>query len=47
MACRRLAETGKGDFALMAWSQKARMIARDVKTEPINLQKLKIITEDS
>ncbi len=41
MACRRLAETEKGDFALMAWSQKARMIARDVKTEPINLQKLK------
>lgn len=40
IACRRLAITEKGDIALMAWAQKAKLIARDVTTMPINVKRL-------
>lgn len=41
IACRRLEETEKGDFALMAWAQKAKLEARAVETSPIDLKSLK------
>lgn len=40
IACRRLAVTEKGDFALMAWAQEAKIKARDIETAPINLKAL-------
>lgn len=40
IACRRLAVTKKSDLALMAWAQEAKLLARDVETEPINIKKL-------
>lgn len=40
IACRRLAVTEKGDFALMAWAQKAKLEARNMQTLPINLKRL-------
>lgn len=41
IACRRLAVTKKSDLALMAWAQQAKLIARGIETEPINLKRLK------
>ena len=40
IACRRLAITEKSDLALMAWVQEAKIIARGIQTEPINIQGL-------
>ncbi len=40
IACRRLAVTEKSDLALMAWSQEARIRAREIITEPINVKEL-------
>lgn len=40
IACRRLAVTEKGDFALLAWAQKAKLIARNIDTAPINIKGL-------
>lgn len=40
IACRRLIETEKGDYALMAWAQKAKIEARNVETSAINIEKL-------
>lgn len=40
IACRRQAVSEKADFALLAWAQKAKLEARDIKTKPIDLQKL-------
>ena len=40
IACRRLAITEKSDIALLAWAQKAKLIARDIKTSPINIRGL-------
>ena len=40
IACRRLAITEKSDFALMAWAQRAKIMARDIQTEPISIKKL-------
>lgn len=40
IACRRLAVTEKGDFALMAWAQKAKLEARNIQTAPINIKGL-------
>ena len=40
IACRRLAITEKGDFALLAWAQKAKLMARNIKTAPINIKGL-------
>lgn len=41
IACRRLGETEKADFALLAWAQAAKLIARNVNTKLIDLEKLK------
>lgn len=40
IACRRLAITEKGDLALMAWAQEAKIKARDIQTAPINIRGL-------
>ena len=40
IACRRQAVSEKADFALLAWAQKAKLEARDIKTKPIDLQGL-------
>ena len=40
IACRRLAVTDKSDMALLAWVQKAKLMARNIKTEPINIKGL-------
>ena len=40
IACRRLAVTDKSDLALMAWAQEAKIEARNVQTEPINIKGL-------
>ena len=40
IACRRLAVTEKGDFALLAWAQEAKLIARDVQTEAIDIKSM-------
>ncbi len=40
IACRRLAITEKGDLALMAWAQQAKIEARDVQTSPIDIKRL-------
>lgn len=40
IACRRLAITEKSDLALMAWAQRAKVIARGIDTEPINVKGL-------
>ena len=40
IACRRLAITDKGDLALMAWAQKAKLKARDIQTAPVNIKGL-------
>ena len=40
IACRRLAETEKSNYALMAWAQQARIEARDIKTSLIDLKTL-------
>ncbi len=40
IACRRLAVTEKSDFALMAWAQEAKILARNIKTLPIDIRKL-------
>lgn len=41
LACRRLSVTEKGDFALAAWAQKARLEARNHKVGPVDLQALR------
>lgn len=41
IACRRLAETEKGNLALLAWAQKAKLEARTIKTSLIDLKTLK------
>lgn len=38
--CRRISETEKSDYALLAWAQKAKLEARNIKTEPINIARL-------
>ena len=40
IACRRLAVTEKSDFALLAWVQKAKLMARNSETAPINIKGL-------
>lgn len=46
IACRRLSETEKTDFALLAISQKARLEARGMKLEKINYKKLNAIISE-
>jgi len=40
IACRRLAVTDKSDMALLAWVQKAKLMARNIKTAPTNINGL-------
>lgn len=40
IACRRLNEGRNGDVALIAWAQQARIAARNVTTQPINMKRL-------
>lgn len=40
IACRRLAETEKSNYALMAWAQQAKIEAHDIKTSLIDLKTL-------
>ena len=41
IACRRLSETEKADYALVAWAQKAKAEAKQIKTKKINIDRLK------
>lgn len=40
IACRRLADTEKSDYALIAWAQEAKLEARERSTSPIDLKTL-------
>lgn len=40
IACRRLGESEKADYALMVWAQRAKIVARNIETQLINLKKL-------
>lgn len=40
IACRRLGESEKADYALIAWAQQAKISARNIDTQLINLKKL-------
>lgn len=40
IACRRLFLTEKSDYALLAWTQKAKLEGRNIETQAINLKKL-------
>lgn len=41
VACRRLAITEKADFALIAWAQQAKIEARNIEVEEIDIKSLK------
>lgn len=41
IACRRLSETEKSYYALVAWAQKAKLQSREIETQPINIKALK------
>jgi len=43
IACRRLSETEKSDYALIAWAQKAKLDARNIATDPIDIKNLSAI----
>ena len=40
IACRRLSETEKGDYALAAWAQQAKLVAREAEVAPIDIKGL-------
>ena len=40
IACRKLSETEKSYYALVAWAQKAKLESRRVKTQPIDIKLL-------
>lgn len=40
IACRRLSITEKSDFALIAWAQQAKIVAREISVGPIDLKEL-------
>lgn len=41
IACRKLSETEKSYYALVAWAQKAKLESRKIKTQPIDVKLLK------
>ena len=41
IAYRRLSEPSESEYSLLAWSQKAKLEAREISVDPINVQKLK------
>ena len=40
IACRRLSETEKADYALLAWAQRAKIEARNITTGKVDTEKL-------
>ncbi|MCF0135368.1 MAG: helix-turn-helix domain-containing protein [Lachnospiraceae bacterium] len=40
IACRRLEVTEKGDLTLLAWTQEAKLKAREISTAPLNISRL-------
>ncbi|MBQ3390373.1 MAG: helix-turn-helix domain-containing protein [Firmicutes bacterium] len=40
MACRRLSETEKGDYGMAAWTQAAKLTAREMEAAPIDIKGL-------
>lgn len=38
IACRKLSNTEKSDFALISWAQKAKLEARELETKPIKVE---------
>ena len=46
IACRRLADTEKADYALIAWAQKAKLEARRISTKEIDIKTLRSILPD-
>lgn len=40
IACRRLAVTERSDLALIAWAQKAKLVAREIEVAPIKIKGL-------
>lgn len=40
IACRRLGDGEKSDYALLAWAQRAKIEARSISTDAINIEKL-------
>ncbi len=45
IACRRLGNSEKAGYALLAWAQKAKLEARAIQVSPINLRKLKSVLQ--
>lgn len=43
IACRRLGESEKADYALIAWAQQAKIAARNINTQLITIKKLRSI----
>lgn len=43
IACRRVSESDKADYALLAWAQEAKREARQIETSSINIKLLKEI----
>ncbi len=43
IACRKLGNSEKSDYALLAWAQKAKLEARSISTNAINIEKLKAL----
>lgn len=41
IACRKLGASEKSDFALLAWTQAARLAARKIETMPVNIKRLR------
>ena len=41
IACRKLSDSKKSDYALIAWAQKAKLEARSIATDPINIRQLR------
>lgn len=41
IACRKLGDGEKSDYALLAWAQRAKLEARNIHTGAINIEKLK------
>ena len=46
IACRKLGGGEKIDYALIAWAQRAKVVARNVPVSPINIAKLKTIVPE-
>ena len=53
IACRKLNDSKKSDFALLSWAQKAKLEAREIDVQPINIKllnekipEIRIMTKD-